>query len=217
MKKIFFSQKMLFAGLAFAFCLFGSALYAQDKAEEAFLKGFPDLKVGKTVGEKECKNALKNQIKSETIGKIDYKKLLYDNVSDISKSIIMPVGKHKVAEGVYYLMYFSAVSGANHNDTDCSYMLNLALVDFNQDKRIGENLGNDGEYVIMSKTRQKSLEKTFAEANAKDRPINTKASFTFMLDSPTNGTLESTWEYSNGKPKNTTFKVSWSSQSFEIK
>jgi hypothetical protein len=193
--------------------LFGSMLYAQDKTEEAFLKGFPDLKVGKTIGETACKNALKNPIKSETIGNIDYKKLLYDNVSDISAWIIMPVGKYKVAEGVYYLMYFSSISGANHTDTDCSYMLNIALIDFNQDKRIGENLGNDGEYVIMSKTRRASLEETVGKAN----PFNVKASFTFTLDSATNGTLKSTWEYSKGSPKNTTFKVSWSNQSFEIK
>jgi hypothetical protein len=96
-------------------------------------------------------------------------------------------------------------------------MLNLALVDFNQDKRVGENLGNDGEYVIMSKTRQKSLEKTFAEANAKDTPINTKASFTFTLDNANGGTLKSTWEYSKGSPKNTTFQIKWSSTNFEIK
>ena len=207
-------KKNLFCiSLTIVLSFFGSILSAQDKAEEAFLKGFPDLKVGKAVGEKECKNALKNQIKSETIGKINYKNLLYDNVSDISAWIIMPVGKYKVAEGVYYLMYFSSVSGANHNDTDCSYMLNLALVDFNQDKRIGENLGNDGEYVLMSKTRRQSLEETVG----KDASFAIKAGFTFTLDSPTNGTLKSTWEYANGKPKNTTFKLSWSSQSFEIK
>jgi hypothetical protein len=194
-------------------CFFSATLYAQDKAEEAFLKGFPDLKVGKTIGEKECKNALKNQIKSETIGKMDYKNLLYDNVSNISAWIIMPVGKHKVAEGVYYLMYFSSVSGANHNDTDVSYMLNLALVDFNQNKRIGENLGNDGEYVMMSKERRNSL----VEMLGKDASFTTKAGFSFTLDSPTNGTLKSTWEYSKGSPKNTTFQIKWSSANLEIK
>jgi hypothetical protein len=199
--------------LSFVLCVCVGTLYAQDKAEEAFLKGFPDLKVGKSIGEKECKNALKSQIKSETIGKIDYKKLLYDNATDISKWIIMPVGKYKVAESVYYLMYFSAYSGANHNDTDCSYMLNLALVDFNQDKRIGENLGNDGEYVLMSKARQKELEGTLG----KNANITLKAGFTFTLDSPTNGTLKSAWEYSTEKTKKETYKLSWSSSSFEIK
>ena len=206
-------KNLFFISLTIVLSLFGSMLYAQDKAEEAFLKAFPDLKVGKAVGEKECKNALKNQIKSETIAKIAYQKLLYDNVSDISQSIIMPVGKYKVAESVYYLMYFSSVSGANHNDTDCSYMLNLALVDFKQDKRVGENLGNDGEYVMMSKARQKSLNETLG----KDASFTVKAGFTFTLDSPTNGTLKSTWEYSTQKPKNATYKINWSSTSFEIK
>jgi hypothetical protein len=69
MKKILFSLIL---------CLFGSTLYAQDEAEEAFLKSFPALQVGKTIGEKECQNALQNHIKSETIAQIDYKKLLYN-------------------------------------------------------------------------------------------------------------------------------------------
>lgn len=203
-------KKLIFTLLI---CFFGSTLYAQSKAGEAFLKKFPDLQVGKTIGEAACKNALKNQIKSETIGKIDYKNLLYDNVSDISAWVIMPVGKYKVAEGVYFVLYFSSVSGINHTDTDCSYMLNLALLDFKQNKRIGENLGNDGEYVIMSKARRKSLEETVG----KDTPLNVKAGFDFTLDSPTNGTLKSTWEYTTGKPKNATYQIKWSSTSFEIK
>jgi hypothetical protein len=196
-----------------AFMLVGGYAQAQDKAEESFLKSFPDLKVGKAVGEKECKTALKNQIKSETIGKIDYKNLLYDNVSDISAWIIMPIGKFKVAEGVYYLMYFSSVSGANHNDADVSYMLNLALLDFNQDKRIGENEGNDGEYIIMSKTRRNSLVETLG----KDASFATKAGFVFTLNSANSGTLNSSWEYTKDKPKNTTFQIKWSSTNLEIK
>jgi hypothetical protein len=198
--------------LTLLICFFGSTLYAQNKAGEAFLKKFPDLQVGKTIGEAACKNALKNQIKSEMIGKIDYKNLLYDNAGDISKWVIMPIGKYKVAEGVYFVLYFSAFSGLNHTDTDCSYMLNLALLDFKQNKRIGENLGNDGEYIVMSKERRNSLVETLGKDNA----FTTKAGFTFTLDSPTNGTLKSTWEYTTGKPKNATYQIKWSNQSFEI-
>lgn len=193
-------------------CLFGSTLYAQDEAEEAFLKSFPALQVGKTIGEKEYRNALQNHIKSETIAQIDYKKLLYNTTDDISKWVIMPIGKYKVAEGVYLVLYFSAFSGLSHTDTDCGYMLNLALLDFKQNKRIGNSIGNDGEYIVMSKTRRNSL----IEMLGKDTPFTTQASFTFALNSPTKGTLKSKWEYSKGKSKNTTYKVNWSSTSFQI-
>ena len=204
MKKIFPLVCILWA--------FALNVQAQDKAEEAFLKGFPDLAVGKTIGEKECKAALKKQIKSDIIGKIDYKKLLYSNATDVSKWVIMPLGKYKLADGVYYMMYFSAYSGLNHTSTDCSYMLNLAVLDFKQDLRVGENLGNDGEYILMSKDRQKSVQETIG----KDTPLQIKAYFTFTLDSPTQGTLKSTWEYAKESPKNTTFRVKMSSTSFGI-
>lgn len=207
MKKIFLYFLFLLCMLSFM------ELKAQKMVAQDFINSFPDLKVGIVIGEKECKAALKARVHKEAIAKIDYKTLLYGNANDISKWDIMPIGKFKISEGIYFVVYFSALMGANHTDTDCNYMLNTAVLDFVNNKKLGENVGNNAEYIVLSESRKKSLN----EMLGKDNNMTLKANFTFTVNAADYGTMKSSWIFNKQEPKNQTYTFYWDTKSLTIR
>ncbi|TAF34936.1 MAG: hypothetical protein EAZ57_02215 [Cytophagales bacterium] len=185
-------------------CFFVSAK-AQNRAADAFLKAFPDLRVGSVVGEAECKKAMSARVPREAIAGIDYKALIYSSANDISKWDIMPLGKFKIKEGVYFVLYFSAIMGANHTNTDYSYVLCSEVFDFNKNEKTGQNYGNNGEFSGMGDKRKQDL----IQLLGKDADMTLKANFSFKITSQNGGTLTSYWLYNPQKERNETYNFSW--------
>lgn len=185
-------------------CFFSIKGYTQNNTEN-FLSYFPVLEAGSVVGETECKKALKTRIPQEVIAKIDYKTLIYSNANDISKWDIMPVGKFKLKEGVYFVMYFSAIYGANHTSKDYDYVLNTDVWDITQNQKVSTNLGNNAQYTMMSASRRKELQNE-SSSNLK---MTFKANFTFKIISSTKAIMDSYWLYSTKEEKKETYNFSW--------
>jgi len=184
--------------------IFTSKIYGQNKTEE-FLAYFPTLQVGNAIGVMECRKALETRIPREVIAKIDYKTLIYSDANDISKWDIMPVGKFKLKEGVYFVMYFSAISGANHTNQDYDYVLSTDVWDIVQNQKISTNLGNNAQYTRISTTRRKEL---LAELGNSQK-MTFSANFIFKITSPTTAMMYSYWLYSDHEEKKPAYRFSW--------
>ncbi|MCU0437937.1 MAG: hypothetical protein MUC49_08460 [Raineya sp.] len=189
----------------FSFLFLMSTKVCGQNNVEKFLSYFPTLEVGNSIGEMECKKALETRIPKEMIAQIDYKTLIYSNANDISKWDIMPVGKFKLKEGVYFVMYFSAISGANHTQTDYDYVLNTDVWDVNQSQKISTNEGNNAQYARVNFSRRKQL----LEELGSNRKMVFGGSFIFKIVSPNKAMMYSYWLYSNKEEKKETYQFSW--------
>lgn len=180
----------------------------KNKAEDAFLKNFPTLSIGSKVAEQECKTALDARVPREAIANIDYKSMLYQGAKNTDKWDIMPIGKFKIKEGVYFLLYFSAYMGANHTIEFVNYVLNTSIIDFNQNKQVGTNQGNNAEFVIVSENHKQRLLTELGH----DSKFTVKANFEFNITDQNNATMTSNWTYTKRDNVQKSYNFYWDNE-----
>ena len=180
----------------------------KNKAMDAFLKNFPTLNIGSIVGEQECKTALDLRVPREAIANMDYKAMLYESAKNTDKWDIMPIGKFKIKEGVYFVLYFSAYIGANHTKEYINYVLNTSIIDFNQSKQTGTNQGNNAEFIVMTDNQKQQLLKMLGQ----DSKFTVAADFEFKITDQNNATMTSNWSYTRGDNVQKTYSFSWDNE-----
>ena len=179
-----------------------------NKKMDEFLKNFPELGVGSTAGVKECKTALDARVPREAIANMDYKAMLYESAKNTDKWDIMPIGKFKIKEGVYFVLYFSAYIGANHTKEYINYVLNTSIIDFNQSKQTGTNQGNNAEFIVMTDNQKQQLLKMLGQ----DSKFTVAADFEFKITAQNTATMTSNWAYTRGDNVQKTYSFSWDNE-----
>lgn len=174
----------------------------------AFLAHFPDLTEKSKIDGKYClKTIKKGSMPFERIEAIKYQEMLYSNAKPetMKKWRIFPLGKYKISETVYLVLYFSDYTGVKRGKNEFDHMLNIATLDIAKSTQISTNQGNDGEYI----TKSEAVLKELIDMGIEKKRITRNADFIWKFVSNNSVSLKSSWVYADDSKQNKDFSISW--------
>ena len=180
-------------------------------ANLAFLAEFPDLTEKSKIDGKYClKTIKKGSLPFERIEAIKYQEMLYSgaNPETMKKWRIFPLGKYKISETVYLVLYFSDYMGVKRGKNELDHTLNIATLDIEKSVQISTNQGNDGEYINKSEAVLGEL----IDMGIEKKRITRNADFIWKFVSKNSVSLKSTWVYADDSKQNKDFSISWNEE-----
>jgi hypothetical protein len=194
------------------FCSLFSCGFAQTasdlEANKAFLSNFPDLTEKSKIDVKYCfKTLKKGSLPFEKIAAIKYQEMLYSNAKPetMKNWRIFPLGKYKISETVYLVLYFSDYMGVKRGKNELDHMLNIATLDIAKSTQISINQGNDGEYINKSEAVLGEL----IDMGIEKKRITRNADFVWKFVSNNSASLKSSWIYADDSKQNKDFSIFW--------
>jgi hypothetical protein len=189
-------------------CFYGFAQTNNLEANKNFLSEFPDLTAKSKIDGKYCfKTIKKGSMPFEKIEAIKYQEMLYSNAQPetMKKWRIFPLGKYKISENVYLVLYFSDYMGVKRGKNEFDHMLNIATLDIAKSTQISTNQGNDGEYI----TKSEAVLKELIDMGIEKKRITRNADFIWKFSSNNSASLKSSWVYADDSKQNKDFFISW--------
>ncbi len=194
-------------------CLYfyGFAQKNNLEANKDFLSEFPDLAQNSKInGKYSLKTVKKGSMPFEKIAAIKYQEMLYSGAKPetMQKWRIFPLGKYKISENVYLILYFSDYMGVKRGKNEFDHTLNISTIDIEKSVQISTNQGNDGEYI----TKSEDVLRELIDMGIDKKRITRNADFIWKFVSANSASLKSTWLYVDDSKQNKVFFISWNKE-----